>query len=149
MKRFAIFGAVGAAVITLAACNMGEEAITKTEADVQLDETVAPAPPTAVSGEIQPSNSLNGTYNLRATECGQSASEGALNIQGNQFQFYAGQCTAVKTTVVGDAAETELSCNSEDGQGFNRLVKLRLSPGVMQMEEKGINLRYYRCAAPA
>ena len=55
----------------------------------------------------------------------------------------------MKSTVGADATETELSCNGEDGQGFNRLVKLRLSPGVMQMEEKGINLRYYRCAAPA
>ena len=70
-------------------------------------------------------------------------------LQGNKFQFYGGQCTAVKSTVGADSTETELSCNGEDGQGFNRLVKLRLSPGVMQMEEKGINLRYYRCAAPA
>lgn len=149
MNRFTILGAVGVTLITLAGCTPGEEVITKTEADVQLDETTAPAAPEAVSGAVEPSNSLNGVYNLRASECGQAASEGALTIQGNQFQFYGGQCTAVKTTIAGDAAETELSCNGEGGQGFNRLVKLRLSPGVMQLEEKGINLRYYRCAAPA
>lgn len=149
MNRFIILGTVGVTLIALAGCTPGEEVITKTEADVMLDETFAPAPPEAVSGTIQPPNSLNGVYNLRASECGQAASEGALTVQGNQFQFYGGQCTAVKTNIVGNAAETELSCNDEAGQGFNRMVKLRLSPGVMQLEEKGINLHYYRCAAPA
>ncbi|NHF71803.1 hypothetical protein [Paracoccus xiamenensis] len=149
MNRFAIFGAVGATLITLAGCTPEEEVITKTEAEVQLDETVAPPAPEAASGPVEPSNSLNGVYNLRTTECGQAASEGALTIQGNQFQFYESQCTAVRSTVGADSTETELSCNGEGGQGFNRLVNLRLSPGVMQLEEKGINLRYFRCAAPA
>ena len=148
MTRFAILGAVGATVIALAGCMPGEEVITKAEADVKLDETVPPAPPTAISGEIQSANSLDGSYNLRVSECGKAASESALSVRGNKFQFYESQCTAVKTTIVGDAAETVLSCAGE-GQTFNRLVKLRLSPGVMQLEEKGINLRYYRCAAPA
>ena len=149
MNRYTILGAVGATFLALAGCTPGEEVITKTEADVQLDETIPAAAPEAASGPIDPANSLNGVYNLRTTECGQAASEGALTVQGNKFQFYGGQCTAVKSTVGADATETELSCNGEDGQGFNRLVKLRLSPGVMQLEEKGINLRYYRCAAPA
>ena len=149
MNRYTILGAVGATFLALAGCTPGEEVLTKTEADVQLDETTPAAPPVADSGPVAPENSLNGIYNLRATECGQAASEGGLTVQGNKFQFYGGQCTAVKSTVGPDATETELSCNGEDGKGFNRLVKLRLSPGVMQMEEKGINLRYYRCAAPA
>ena len=149
MNRYTILGAVGATFLVLAGCTPDEEVITKTEADVQLDETTPAAAPVAVSGPVDPANSLNGVYNLRTTECGQAGSEGALTVQGNKFQFYGGQCTAVKSTVGPDATETELSCNGEDGQGFNRLVKLRLSPGVMQMEEKGINLRYYRCAAPA
>ena len=148
MNRYAILGAAGAICLVLAGCTPGEEAITKTEADVQLDQTTAPAPPVAISGEIQPANSLSGVYNLRSTECGQPGSEGALTIQGNRFQFHESQCTAVKTTIAGDAAETELSCMGE-GESFNRLTKLRLSPGVMQLEEKGINLRYYRCPAPA
>ncbi|MBA4490030.1 hypothetical protein [Paracoccus sp. S1E-3] len=149
MNRYTILGAVGATFLALAGCTPGEEVLTKTEADVQLDQTIPAAAPEAASGPVEASNSLNGAYNLRTTDCGKPASEGALTVQGNKFQFYESQCTAVRSTVGADSTETELSCNGEGGQGFNRLVKLRLSPGVMQMEDKGINLRYYRCAAPA
>lgn len=102
MNRYTILGAAGAAFLALAGCTPGEEVITKTEADVQLDQTIPAAAPEAASGPIAPENSLNGVYNLRTTECGQAASEGALTVQGNKFQFYGGQCTAVKSTVGAD-----------------------------------------------
>ena len=47
MNRYTILGAVGATFLALAGCTPGEEVLTKTEADVQLDETTPAAPPVA------------------------------------------------------------------------------------------------------
>lgn len=148
MKRFVIFGAASAiAALSVAACvPTQEEPISRVEADMRVDETTAPAAPVETSGVVEPANSLNGSYNLRSTECGVAASEGALSIQGSKFQFYESQCTAVSSTSQADAANVQLNCNGE-GQGFERKVKLRLSPGVLQMEENNVGLRYYRCPA--
>ena len=148
MKRFIIMGAASAAcALTIAACTPTEEApISRVEADMMVDETTAPAAPVDTSGMVEPANTLNGSYNLRSTECGQTASEGGLTVQGSRFQFYESQCTAVSSTSKADAAEVQLSCGGE-GQAFERLVKLRLSPGILQMEEDGVGLRYYRCPA--
>ncbi|MFD1797557.1 hypothetical protein FQV27_11640 [Paracoccus aurantiacus] len=147
MNRITMFTAIGAVAFALAGCTVEEDPITKAEADVLADETMAPAAPEAASGAVAPANSLNGSYNLRSSECGQAASEGALTVEGTRFSFYEAQCNAVSTTIKGDAAETQLSCGGE-GQAFTRLVLLRLSPGTMQMEENGVNLRYYRCPTP-
>ena len=76
----------------------------------------------------------------------QPGSEGALNIQGNKFVFHESECTAISSTNKGDATEVELSCSGEN-QGFSRLAKLRLSPGVLRLEENNVGLRYYRCPA--
>lgn len=148
MKRFMILGAAGAiTALTVAACTPTVEApISRVEADMRIDETTAPAAPVDASGVVEPANSLNGSYNLRSTECGVAASEGALSVQGSRFQFYESQCTAVRSTSQADAAEVQLSCDGE-GKAFDRLVKLRLSPGVLQMEENNVGLRYYRCPA--
>ena len=150
MKRFVSLGAAGfAAAFTIAACQpTGERPITRAEADLMVEEATAPAAPQVESGTVEPANSLNGSYNLRSSECGQPASEGALSIQGSRFQFYESQCRAISSTIKADAAEVQLSCNGE-GQAFERLVKLRLSPGVLRMEEDGVGLRYYRCPSAA
>ncbi|TKW68691.1 MAG: hypothetical protein DI616_01470 [Paracoccus denitrificans] len=147
MKRFMILGAASAITALTAACMpTTEEPISRAEADMRIEETTAPAAPVEASGAVEPANTLNGSYNLRSTECGVAASEGALTIQGSRFQFYESQCTAVRSTSQADAAEVQLSCDGE-GQAFERLVKLRLSPGVLQMEENAVGLRYYRCPA--
>ena len=148
MKRFVILGAASAiATLSVAACMpVEEEPISRAEADLMVEETITPAAPEEASGTVDPANTLNGSYNLRSTECGQSASEGALTIQGYRFQFYESQCTVANSTTKGDAAEVRLSCGGE-GQSFERLVLLRLSPGILQMEEDGVGLRYYRCPA--
>ncbi|WP_158644559.1 hypothetical protein [Paracoccus jeotgali] len=147
MKILTTIGAGAAVAFTLVACAPTEETpITRAEADLMVEETVAPAAPVAASGAVAPANSVNGSYNLRASECGQPGSEGALNIQGNKFVFHESECTAISSTNKGDATEVELSCTGEN-QGFTRLTKLRLSPGVLRLEENNVGLRYYRCPA--
>ncbi|MDO5642234.1 MAG: hypothetical protein Q4G26_07600 [Paracoccus sp. (in: a-proteobacteria)] len=148
MRQSFLLAASGAiAALTLAACGPETETeISRAEADLRVGEVIAPAPPTVATGVIQPANTLNGTYNLRSSECGQAGSEGALAIEGSRFRFSQAQCTAIASSVKGNATETQLNC-SHDAQSFERLVNLRLSPGILQMEEKGVGLRYYRCPA--
>lgn len=150
MRFIPVGAAIGAvAIFGLTACQpAAEDPISRAEADLMVEETTAPALPQVQSGVVDPVNSLNGSYNLRASECGQAASEGALTVAGSSFQFYETQCRAVSSTSRADAAEVQLSCSGE-GAGFNRLVQLRLSPGILRMEEDGVGLRYYRCPASA
>ncbi|WBU55474.1 hypothetical protein [Paracoccus sediminicola] len=151
MNRFVKFGAMGAvAALTIAACEpMEEEPISRIEADAQVDETTAPAEPEVASGAVEPANSLNGTYNLRASECGQPGSEGALEVDGPRFTYTEAQCRATRSEVKGDATEVQLTCNTGEGEDYERLVLMRLSPGILQIEEDGTGVRFYRCPDPA
>lgn len=148
MKRFMILGAASAiTALTVAACTPTSEApITRVEADMRVNETVAPAKPVEIAGVIEPANSLNGTYNLRSTECGVEGSKGALSVQGSRFQFHEAQCRTITSTTQADATNVQLACDGA-GNSFERKVKLRLSPGILQMEENNVGLRYYRCPA--
>ncbi|MDO5606172.1 MAG: hypothetical protein Q4G25_13520 [Paracoccus sp. (in: a-proteobacteria)] len=148
MKSIIKLGAAGAAIVlAVAACEVEEQPITRIEADVLAGQTTAPAPPVETAGTIQPANTLNGDYNLRTTECGQAGSEGALSVSGSRFQFSAAQCTAISSTTRADAAEVRLNCTGNDGNTFQRLTLLRLSPGILHIEENNAGLRYYRCPA--
>lgn len=119
-----------AAALTLAAC----------VSDDGTTPQVAPETPTADAGQIDSPTSLNGTWNLVASECGNANSEGRLAIQGNKFGFSAGECTATNSSVVTNYTSSTLACPSG-----NRQVNLALQPGRLRLTEDSKTLTYFRC----
>lgn len=129
--KFTTIGAA-TALLALAAC------------DPTLTTT---SDPEVETGPITPSDSISGTYNLRASECGNPASETRLLIEGNRFNFHASSCVVAD---VADSTVTEvtLACTGE-GQTFNRIVKLQTRPGELQMIDDQTTLTYFQCRSEA
>lgn len=104
---------------------------------------VAPETPTPTAGLIDSPTSLNGTWNLIASQCGQADSEGRLVIAANKFDFAGAACTSTRSSVETNFTKVSLSCSG--AKQFNRELNLALQPGKLRMTEDSKTLTYYRC----
>lgn len=134
-----------AAALSLSACMPGGTVTTVdapgAEPVVVVDgPAIAPAAPEATSG-TPGADTLDGTWNLVASQCGDPASEGRLTIQGNKFTFPTADCTAGTSTVQTNYTSVSLGCSG----AANRQLNISIRPGVMRMTEGATTLTYYRC----
>ena len=134
------------AAMSLSACLPGQTTTTVTppgaEPVVVVDgPAVAPAAPTATSGAINAPDSLDGTWNLVASQCNDPASKGRLTIQGRNFTFPAANCTATSSKVETNFTSVSLGCSG----AANRQLNISLRPGVMRVTEDTTTLTYYKC----
>lgn len=134
-----------AAAMSLSACLPGETHTTVTapgaEPVVIVDgPEVAPAAPTATAG-VAGADTLNGQWNLVASQCGNPTSPGRLTVQGNRFTFPTADCTASNSTVQTNYTSVSLGCSG----AANRQLNISIRPGVMRMTEDSTTLTYYRC----
>ncbi|MDO5369476.1 hypothetical protein [Paracoccus sp. (in: a-proteobacteria)] len=134
-----------AAAMSLSAC---QPAPTTTTVSVPGAEPVvivdAPAVGPAidtVSSATQGSNSLDGSWNLVASQCGDPASQGRLTIEGYRFNFPTAECIATRSEAQAASTSVALGCTGAS----NRQLELSLRPGVMRMTEGETTLTYYRC----
>ena len=134
-----------AAAMSLSACLPGQTTTTVTApgADpvVVVDgPEVAPAAPTATSG-TPGADTLNGTWNLVASQCDDPASKGRLVVQGNKFTFPTADCTATSSSVETNFTKVSLGCSG----AANRELNISIRPGIMRLTEDTTTLTYYRC----
>lgn len=102
---------------------------------------VAPAAPTANSGDVKGADSMDGTWNLVAKDCGKADAKGSLVIQGNKFTFPAAECTATGSKVETNFTSVSLGCSGAP----NRQLNISIKPGVMRVTEDTTTLTYYKC----
>lgn len=134
-----------AAAMSLSACLPGQTTTTVTAPGaapvVVVDgPEVAPAAPTATSGTAG-ADSMNGTWNLVASQCSQPASKGSLKIQGNKFTFPTADCTATSSSVETNFTSVSLGCSG----AANRQLNISIKPGVLRLTEDTTTLTYYKC----
>ena len=134
-----------AAAMSLSACVPGATVTTVSTPGAEpvtvVDgPAIAPAAPDATSG-TPGADTLDGTWNLVASQCGDPASEGRLTIQGNKFTFPTADCTAGSSQVQTNSTSVSMGCSG----AANRQVNISLRPGVMRMTEGPTTLTYYRC----
>lgn len=134
-----------AAITALSACLPGQTTTTVTapgaEPVVIVDgPEVAPAAPTATAG-VAGADTLNGQWNLVASQCGDATSPGRLTVSGNRFTFPTSECTSTNSTVQTNYTSVSLGCSG----GPNRQLNISIRPGVMRMTEDSTTLTYYRC----
>ncbi|WP_041527380.1 hypothetical protein [Paracoccus aminophilus] len=110
-------------------------------------DKVAPATPEPTPGPIAQSNALNGTYDLRASDCGNPASKTALIIDGNNFNFpgVGASCTVANSQQQVNRTQVTLSCNGGHGP-TNRIIDLQSRPGVLRVTEDRKTATYYQCS---
>jgi hypothetical protein len=134
-----------AAAMSLTACVPGATTTTVStpgaEPVVITDgPAIAPDAPEATSGT--PSGAtLDGTWNLLASQCGDPTSEGRLVIQGNKFTFPTAECTAGASQVQTNYTSVSLGCSG----AANRQLNISLRPNQMRVTEGETTLTYYRC----
>lgn len=134
------------AAMTLSACLPGQTTTTvstpgqPTVAIVDGPE-VAPAAPREKAGDVQGADSLDGTFNLVKSQCGDATSKGALKIDGRTFTFPTATCTATNSEVKSNFTSVTLGCSGAP----NRQVNISLKPGIMRLNEDSTTLNYYRC----
>ena len=134
-----------AAALSLSACMPGATVTTVStpgsEPVVIVDgPEVAPAAPTPTAGTPR-ADSLNGTWNLVASQCGDPTSEGRLTIAGNKFTFPTAECTVGSSEVQTNYTSVSLGCSG----AANRQLNISIRPGVMRLTEGATTLTYYRC----
>ena len=101
---------------------------------------MAPAAPTATAGTAG-ADTLNGQWNLVASQCGDPTSEGRLTIAGNKFTFPTAECTVGSSEVQTNYTSVSLGCSG----AANRQLNISIRPGVMRLTEGATTLTYYRC----
>ena len=132
MKPVSLFAIAAVATLGLVACE---------------ETRVAPPEPTPVAGPVDAPDSLNGTYNLRASDCTeQDQPETRLTIEGNKFNFYESACTVANSDSSTSYTRVTLSCTGE-GQDFNRVVDLQNRDGELRLTEGSTSLTYFKCGA--
>ncbi|WP_240517217.1 hypothetical protein [Paracoccus salipaludis] len=134
-----------AAALSLSACVPGATVTTVSTPGAEpvtvVDgPAIAPAAPEATAGTPGP-DTLDGTWNLVASQCGDPASEGRLTIQGNKFTFPTSDCTVGTSEVQTNYTSVSLGCSG----AANRQLNISIRPGVMRMTEGSTTLTYYRC----
>ncbi|AUH63198.1 hypothetical protein [Paracoccus zhejiangensis] len=133
MKTVSLFAIATIATLGLAAC----------------EEGAAPPVPEPAAGPIDAPGSLNGTYNLRASDCtDQGAPETRLTIEGNKFNFYESACTVAASEPGTSSTQVTLSCAGE-GEQRNRVVELQNRPGELRLTDDSTTLTYFKCEAGA
>ncbi|WP_246026537.1 hypothetical protein [Paracoccus luteus] len=135
-----------AAAMSLTACMPGATTTTIStpgeEPVVVVDgPPIAPAAPVATSG-VEGADSMNGTWNLVASQCGDPASEGRMVIAGNKFTFPTTECTATGAEVQTNYTSLTLGCSSAE----NRQLNVSLRPGRLRVTEGATTLTYYQCS---
>lgn len=112
------------------------------------DQTTLPtAAPEPTPGPVASADSLNGTYNLRASDClNENSPQTRLVIDGNKFNFHESACTVADVHSDTSITNVTLSCQGE-GNTFNRIVRLQSRPGELRMTDDTRTLTYYRCPA--
>lgn len=112
-------------------------------------DRVAPADPEPTPGPVAQPNSLNGTWNLLESHCGDPASDKALVIDGNRFLFPATNCLVANSEQQVNRTRVTLSCEGSHAGG-NRVVDLQLRPeGVLRLTEDSMTLTYHQCLRAA
>ena len=101
---------------------------------------MAPAAPTPTAG-IDRADTMNGTWNLVASKCGDPASDSRLVINGTKFTFPTSECTATGSTAKGNATSVNLGCSGS----ANRVLDFTMRPGILRVTEDTTTLTYYRC----
>lgn len=108
-------------------------------------ENSAPPVPDQTAGPVAAPNALNGSYNLRSTECGNEASPTRMVIDGNRFLVAGSTCTVVSSEVQVDRTEVTLSCAGGELNG-NRVLYLQSRPDVLRVTRDQTTLTYFQCA---
>lgn len=134
------------AALSLTACMPGQTTTTvstpgKAPVVVVDGPEVAPAAPRETAGDVQGADSLNGTFNLVKSQCGDATSKGSLKIDGRTFTFPTATCTATNSEVKSNFTSMTLGCSGAP----NRQVNISIKPGVMRLNEDSTTLTYYRC----
>lgn len=135
-----------AAAMSLTACMPGATTTTIStpgeEPVVVVDgPAIAPAAPDATSG-VEGADTMNGTWNLVASQCGDPTSEGRMVIAGNKFTFPTTECTATAAEVQTNYTSVTLGCAAAE----NRQLNVSLRPGRMRVTEGATTLTYYQCS---
>ncbi|MFV0300880.1 MAG: hypothetical protein ACK5IP_08395 [Paracoccus sp. (in: a-proteobacteria)] len=132
MKTIKLLAIAAATTLGLAACQ---------------EQGTAPPEPEPATGPVDAPGSLNGTYNLRASDCGAgNEPETRLVIDGNRFDFYESACTVAHSESGTSSTRVTLACTGE-GQEFSRIVDLQNRPGQMRLTEGTTTLTYFKCDA--
>lgn len=136
---------VVAAALSLSACMPGATTTTVTAPGAEpvtiVDgPEIAPRAPDAIDG-VSGADSLNGTWNLVASQCGDPASQGRLAVSGNRFVFPTAECVVGTSEVQTNFTSVSLGCEG----AANRQLDISIAPGLMRMTEGATTLTYYRC----
>lgn len=108
-------------------------------------DQIAPASPEPTPGPVAQSSALNGTYNLLASNCGETSSDKSLVIDGNKFMFPAATCTVASSEAQVNRTRVTLACEGSPSAG-NRVVDLQTRPdGTLRLTEDSITLTYFQC----
>lgn len=137
---------VAAAALSLSACMPGTTTTTVTAPGtdpvvVVEGPELAPRAPEPVAG-VPGADSLDGTWNLVASQCGDPASQGSLVIAGTNFNFPTAECTVGTSSVETNFTRVSLGCKGAE----NRQLDISIRPGVMRMTEGSTTLTYFRCS---
>lgn len=109
----------------------------------------APAAPEPTAGPVAQSNSLNGTYNLRQADCGNTDSPTRLVIDGNRFSFPETICTVTSSEKRVDSNRVVLSCEGNPAAG-NRVLDLQVNrSGTLRITEDEKAVNFYQCMRAA
>ncbi|MDN3712308.1 hypothetical protein QWZ10_11980 [Paracoccus cavernae] len=111
-------------------------------------EKTAPPVPDQTPGPVAASNALNGSYNLRASDCGNEQSATRMVIDGNRFLVAGSTCTVVDSNVQVNRTEVTLSCEGGELNG-NRVLYLQSRPDVLRVTRDQTTLTYFQCARAA
>lgn len=107
-------------------------------------DKVAPAVPAPTPGPIAQSNALDGSYNLRASDCGTEVSKTSLIIDGNRFVYPVANCTVASSEQQVNRTQVTLSCTGGNGP-TNRILYLQSRPGVLRVTDDRNTFTYYQC----
>lgn len=134
------------AAMSLSACMPGGTVTTvstpSTEPVVVVDAPpMAPAVPDATSG-VEGADTMNGEWNLVASQCGDATSEGRMVIAGNKFTFPTTECTATAAEVQSNFTSVTLGCSAAE----NRQLNMSLRPGRLRVTEGATTLTYFKCS---
>lgn len=111
-------------------------------------EKTAPPVPDQTPGPVAASNALNGSYDLRASDCGNEQSSTRMVIDGNRFLVAGSSCTVVDSNLQVNRTEVTLSCAGGELNG-NRVLYLQSRPDVLRVTRDQTTLTYFQCARAA
>lgn len=130
MRKFSLLATATVAVLGVAAC---------------VETGAPPAEPEPVTGPVEAPNSLNGTYNLVASDCiDDDTPMTRLVIDGNRFNFYELACVVANSEARASDTRVTLSCTGE-GQDFNRVLDLQTRADRLRVTDDSRTVTYFKC----